>query len=90
MTTKSELIAGIADDSGQTKLATTAVLEALENIVADMISIGEDIVIPGIGKLSVKDTAARTARNPRTGEPVHVPEGRRISFKPAASLKAVL
>lgn len=90
MTTKSDLIAGLAEDSGQTKLATTAVLEALENIVADLLSAGDEVTIPGIGKFSTKKTVARVGRNPRTGEAVQIAEGTKITFKAAKSLKDAL
>lgn len=90
MTTKSELIAGIADDSGQTKLATTAVLDALENIVTDMISQGYEVTIPGIGKLSVKDMPARVGRNPATGAKIDIAASKKIVFKPTKTLKDAL
>lgn len=34
----------------------------------------------------VVDTPARTGRNPQTGEPVEVPAGRKVKFKPSKSL----
>lgn len=87
MTTKAELIDGLADDSGQTKLATTAVLEALENMVADLLSQGTEVTIPGIVKISTKATEARVGRNPATGVPINIPAGRKIVFKALKSLK---
>jgi DNA-binding protein HU-beta len=87
MNTKPELIAAIAGDSGQTKLATTAVLESIENIVATTLKAGGVINLPGIGKLSVKDTGARIGRNPATGAPVNIAAGRKVVFKAVKSLK---
>lgn len=90
MTTKAELIDGIADDSGQTKLATTAVLDALENMVTDLLSQGHEVTIPGIGKLSVKDMPARIGRNPATGAKIDIPASKKVAFKPTKSLKDAL
>jgi DNA-binding protein HU-beta len=90
MTTKAELIAGLADDSGQTKLATTAVLEALENTVVGILAAGEQVTIPGVGKFSVKNVPARNARNPRTGETIRTEPKTKVLFKAAKSLKDAL
>jgi DNA-binding protein HU-beta len=49
-----------------------------------------EIRISGLGTLRVKPTKARTARNPRTGEAVNVPAGKRLAFKPSAEFSATL
>lgn len=87
MTTKPELIAALAENSGQTKLATTAVLEALENFVGATLVHGGEVTLPGIGKFSVKDTPPRTGVSPANGQPYSKPAGRKVSFKVSKSLK---
>lgn len=51
---------------------------------------GEDVDIPGLGKFSAVDRAARTARNPRTGAAVDVPASRAVKFRPAKALRDAL
>lgn len=87
MTTKSELIAALAENSGQTKLATTAVLEAIENLFATALPAGHEINLPGVGKFSTKATAPRTGVSPATGQPYSKPAGRKVAFKVTKSLK---
>lgn len=48
---------------------------------------GEEVSLPGLGKFKVKDTIARTGRNPRTGEAMEIAAGRKVSFTPAKGLK---
>lgn len=68
---------------GQTRDVVTQVFANLAKGLQD----GEDVRIHGFGTFSVKDTAARTARNPATGAPVEIAAGRKVSFKPASDLK---
>lgn len=48
---------------------------------------GEEVSLPGLGKFKVKDTVARTGRNPRTGEAMEIAAGKKVSFTPAKGLK---
>ena len=48
---------------------------------------GETVRISGLGTFETADTAARTARNPSTGEAVDVPASKRVSFKASKPLK---
>jgi len=43
--------------------------------------------VAGLGIWSVKDRKARTARNPKTGETVHVPAKRVIKFRASKDMK---
>ena len=51
---------------------------------------GGDVPLPKLGKLKSKDVAARTARNPRTGEKIDVPAGRKICFAACSELRDAL
>lgn len=90
MTTKSDLIEAVASSTGSTKSTTKEIVDATINHIASSLLQGDKIQIAGLGTFAVKDTAARAARNPRTGETVNLPAGRKITFKPAADLKAKL
>lgn len=51
---------------------------------------GDGAAIHGFGTFTVVERAARTARNPTTGEPIQVPAKRTVKFKPAKALKDAL
>lgn len=55
--------------------------------IASILSQGEDVNIPGFGKFSVTERAARVGRNPKTGETIQVAASKKVSFKPAKALK---
>lgn len=90
MTTKSDVIDAVAAQTGQTKTITKDIVDAAFAHVAEALATGNKVQIAGLGVFDVKDTKARTGRNPRTGEAVSIAAGRKISFKPSADLKAAL
>ncbi len=90
MTTKNELAAQVASRAGMTKADAAAAVNSMVDAIADTLVNGEKVQIAGLGVFTVKATAARQARNPRTGETVNIAAGRKISFKPGADLKARL
>ncbi|HEX5321816.1 MAG TPA: HU family DNA-binding protein [Stellaceae bacterium] len=63
-----------------------AAADALFATVAEALRRGERIEIRGFGTFSVNETKARNGRNPRTGQPVKIPAGRRVRFKPSKTL----
>jgi len=72
---------------GGTKVqAEGAVDKVLESIISTLKS-GEEVSIAGLGIFSVKQRAARQARNPRTGEMVQVAAMKVPKFRAAKALK---
>ena len=65
------------------------VAELIETVVAH-IKDGAKVRIAGLGVLEVKNRPARMARNPATGEQVHVEASRKIAFRPAKDLKEAI
>jgi len=66
------------------------VLKALVKIVVEELKSSGKVQISGLGVFKVKNTKARTARNPKTGETIQVPASKKVSFKVASSLKKVI
>lgn len=61
-----------------------------DQVIADIIAelqINGTAKLKGFGTFTVKETAARLGRNPRTGEPVQIEAGHKIAFKAAKALK---
>ena len=57
-------------------------LAAFCDVAAAELIGGGEIPLPGLGKLKVKGTSARTGRNPRTGETIEIPASRKVVFTP--------
>ena len=84
---KQELIKDIAERGEFTKADAEAALKAVQGAIAAALVNGDKITLPGFGTFKVVETAARTGRNPQTGEPVEIPAKRKIKFNPTQALK---
>lgn len=65
---KAELVSAIADRAGVSAKDAGGVLNALTDVITETVAGGGAVAIPGVGKLAARDRAARTVRNPQTGE----------------------
>jgi DNA-binding protein HU-beta len=90
MTTKAELIDAVAKASGVTKVDAEKTLAAFFDVVTKSAKKGEKVAWPGFGSFSTSKSAARTGRNPQTGEPVKIAASTRLKFTSSATLKAAL
>lgn len=61
-----------------------ATIEALMAVFKTTLQSGEEVTLPGIGKLKVAVRPARTGRNPKTGESIAIPAKRVVKFTPAS------
>jgi DNA-binding protein HU-beta len=84
---KASLIEKIHEVLGGTKVQAEEVVETLFSSIITTLKKGEEVSIAGFGIFAVKKRAARTARNPRTGETVQVPASKAVKFRPAKGLK---
>ncbi len=85
MKTKSEIIAALAETVGVEKKQVAEMLDALASMAIREAS--EGFVIPGLGKLVKVERAARTGRNPATGETLQIPAKTVLKFKIAKAAK---
>lgn len=72
---------------GGTKVQAEQAVDKMIDAIVGSLKKGEEVSIAGLGIFSVKTRAARTARNPRTGESVQVPEMKVPKFRAAKALK---
>ena len=84
---KSELVAHIATSAGLTKAQATAALQAFETSVIDTLANGGEVTLIGFGTFKVTDRAARTGRNPKTGEEIQIGASKVPTFKAGKSFK---
>lgn len=90
MTTKAELIDAIATEAGVTKADAERTVAAFFSIVTKAAKKDEKIAWPGFGSFSTSKSAARTGRNPQTGEAVKISASTRMKFTSSSTLKAEL
>ena len=90
MTTKAELIDAIATEAGVTKADAERTVAAFFSIVTKAAKKDEKIAWPGFGSFSTSKSAARTGRNPQTGEAVKISASTRMKFTSSSTLKAAL
>ncbi len=72
---------------GGTKVQAEQAVETMINTIVDALKKGDEVSIAGLGIFSVKQRAAREARNPRTGETIKVPAMKVPKFRAAKALK---
>ena len=84
---RSELGNRVAERTGLGSAAAKEAVEAVFAVIADALVKGEDVRIAGFGAFGTRRRAARTGRNPRTGESVPVAASTTPTFKPGKPLK---
>ena len=87
MLNKAELIDAVANATGETKRTVQGVVDSVVDTVQKQVKKGEKVTLLGFGTFSRRSRAARTARNPRTGEEIKVKAAKVPAFKPGAVFK---
>lgn len=84
---KQELLSAMAEKSGLTKKDSEAALAAFIETVQDTLKKGEKVQLIGFGSFEVRDRAARTGKNPLTGEEMNISAAKVPAFKAGRALK---
>jgi DNA-binding protein HU-beta len=84
---KQDIAEKVHDVLGTTKADAERAVEAMIEAIVSTLKKGDDVSIAGLGTFKAKMRAARMARNPRTGESVHVVAMRVPKFQAAKALK---
>lgn len=87
---KKELVEYVAANADMTKKAATDVVDTVLTKIADELSDGNEVVLAGFGKFSVKERAARDGRNPATGAAMRIEASKSVKFKAAKALDDML
>lgn len=88
--TKSELLSAVADTAGVSKTDAESVLDAFFNTTTNAAKSGDKVSWAGFGSFTSTQRAARTGRNPRTGEAVQIAASTAMKFSAAKGLKDAL
>lgn len=84
---KTELIEAVAASADLPKAAAGRALDAMVEAITEALKEQEQVVLVGFGTFSVKDRAARTGRNPQTGETIQIAAAKVPGFKAGKALK---
>ena len=84
---KAELLESLASSTNLSKSEASDVLDSLVSIVTEALQKGDVVTISGFGTFSVSDRAARTGRNPQTGETIQIAASKNPKFKAGKALK---
>ena len=88
--TKAEVIDAVAKQAGVSKVDAERSIGAFFDLVASAAKKGDKVAWPGFGSFSTSSSAARTGRNPQTGEPVKIAASTRLKFTSSSTLKTSL
>ncbi|GLR75449.1 HU family DNA-binding protein [Aliivibrio sifiae] len=84
---KSQLVDQIADNADISKAAAGRALDALVETVTETLKSGDQVTLVGFGSFVVRERAARTGRNPKTGEAIEISAAKVPAFKAGKALK---
>ena len=84
---KADLINHVASSANLSKTSASDAVEAILSGITNTLTNGDTVSLVGFGAFSVTQRAARTARNPRTGEPIEVAASKAPKFKAGKALK---
>ncbi|MBA4709552.1 HU family DNA-binding protein [Aquitalea magnusonii] len=84
---KQQLISTLADKAGLAKVDALRLVDALEQTIREQAQQGNEVAFASIGRFKVRTSAARTGRNPKTGESLAIPARRKVVFLPGKALK---
>jgi len=84
---KSELIDAVAAGADISKADAGRAVDALVDTVSGALKTGDSVTLVGFGTFLVRDRAARTGRNPKTGEVLQIKASKVPAFKAGKALK---
>jgi integration host factor subunit alpha len=86
--TKAHIVEALFAKNIFTKTQSAQVIETLFELIKQSLQNGEEVLISGFGKFSVKEKQARRGRNPRTGQTILLPPRKVVTYKCSGILRA--
>ena len=84
---KADFVTAVADAAGMSKVDGGKAVEAFIEVVKKALKKGDSVALVGFGTFVVRKRAARTGRNPRTGQQIKIKASKNPSFKAGKALK---
>lgn len=87
---RNQMIDALSDATNISKRDVTAILDQQDRLIGEALKKSGEVTLGKSGKLLVKESAARTGRNPQSGESIEIPAKRSAKFKPSKDLLAAI
>ena len=87
---KSDLIDAVAGDADVSKAEAARVVDAVIDSITRALKKGDTVTLVGFGTFQVRERAARSGRNPRTGATIKIKASKVPKFRPGKALKDAL
>ncbi|PZF54129.1 MULTISPECIES: HU family DNA-binding protein [unclassified Curtobacterium] len=87
---RTELVAAVAQESGQSQATVNGVVDALFSVVSSSVAEGTKVTIPGWIAFEKTHRAARTGRNPQTGDAIEIAASDSVKVSAGSKLKAAV
>lgn len=87
---KQELVNAIANETGLSKKDTEATINSFVNVVSNALVNKDKVQLIGFGTFETRERAARTGKNPQTGEALNIPASTTAALKVGKALKEKL
>ena len=84
---KADLVNVVAAKTEMKKKDVELVVNAALDAIVEAMKAGDKVQLIGFGTFEVKATAAREGRNPKTGEAITIPAGKKPAFSPSKAMK---
>lgn len=87
---KGDFVAAVADSAELSKADAARAVEAVIEVITKALKKGDTVALVGFGTFLARKRAARTGRNPRTGQQIKIKASKNPSFKAGKALKDAL
>lgn len=87
---RTEVASSIALRTGVSNDTASSMLAAFEQVLLEAMGRGEKVQLPGILSVERVNRAARSGRNPQTGQPIEIPAGHGVKISAGSRLKAAV
>ncbi|MFP7495236.1 HU family DNA-binding protein [Terribacillus saccharophilus] len=84
---KAELVEAVAEQAELSKKDASKAVDALLETISETLAKDEKVQLVGFGTFEVRERAARTGRNPQTGEEITIPASKAPAFKAGKDFK---
>ncbi len=84
---RQELVKAVSETTGHSQAAVSEVLNGIIASVQNAVAKGDKVALVGFGTFGVSERAARTGRNPSTGEEIKIPASKSPKFTAGKSFK---
>jgi DNA-binding protein HU-beta len=84
---KADLIDAVAQDTDMSKAQATRAVDSVVDTITSSLKSGDQVTLVGFGTFMVRDRAARSGRNPQTGETIQIKASKAPAFKAGKALK---